>query len=89
MDRWVKAQTCFSATDKPQWKRTQDAMLCFKGLPLDRLPRKLYRRIDSHFTWINAILQRHSIQTWDDYQKIPSADLTRIEAIIGDLVGTD
>jgi len=88
-DRWMAAMRCFQEAEKPQWKRTQEAMLRFKGLPLDCLPPRLRRRIDGHFTWINSILERYSPQTWDDYQKISSADLTRIERIIDALVGAD
>ena len=67
----------------------QEAMLCFKGLPLDNLPRKLRRRIDTHFARINAILEPYALQTWDDYQKISAADLTRIEKIIDALADAD
>jgi hypothetical protein len=41
-----------------QWKRIQNASLCFKGLPLDHLPEKLERRIDITFRRINAVLAR-------------------------------
>ena len=85
-ERWVKATACFKATDKPHWKRTLDGMRCFKGLPLDHLPRKLQRRLDTHFDWINSILEPYALQTWDDYQKISTADLARIEKIIDALV---
>ena len=80
--RWLAALSCLRTTDKPQWKRTQEAMLSFKGLPLNNLPRKLQRRIDTHFGWINTILEPYTLQTWDDYQKIAAADLTRIAKII-------
>ena len=87
--RWTKALACFSTTTKPQWKRTQEAMVCFKGLPLDHLPQKLRRRIDAHFAWINSILERYPLKTWDDYQKVSAADLTRIEKIIDALADPD
>lgn len=87
--RWLKAQDCFNATDKPQWKRTTEAMLCFKRLPLDGLPAKLRRRIDAHLGRINGIVEPYALQTWNDYQKISAADLTRIEKIIVALADSD
>ena len=86
---YLKAIHCFTQLDTPQWKRTQEAMLSFKGLPLDTLPPRLQRRIDSHFGWINSILERYPLKTWNDYQKISSADLTRIEKIIGALIDAE
>ena len=53
-------------------------MLCLKGLPLDHLPAKLDRRLDKCLGRINDILEKYPLQTWDDYQKISAADLTRI-----------
>ena len=80
--RWVKAQACFSATDTPQWKRTNEALLCFKRLPLDGLPPRLRRRIDRYFGRINSVLEPYALQTWDDYERVSAADHTRIENII-------
>jgi len=87
--RWRKAQDCFSATDTPQWKRTQEATLCFKRLPLNGLSAKLRRRIDRHFGRINSVLEPYALQTWDDYQRISAADLTRIEKLIVALADAD
>jgi hypothetical protein len=87
--RWLAALRCLSITDKPQGQRVQEAMLSFKGLPLHNLPRKLQRRIDTHFGWINTILEPYALQTWDDYQKIAAADLTRIGKIIDALGNAD
>jgi hypothetical protein len=83
-DRAAKAVACLEQLDKPQWKRTTEAMLCFKGLPLDRLSSKLERRLDRSLGRINDTLEKYPLQTWDDYQKVSAADLTRI----GDLLKT-
>jgi len=83
--RWSDAIGYFCKTDLPQWKRTQKAMLCFKGLPLDHLPRKHQRQIDSCFVRINQILDGYSIQTWEDYEQISAEDLTTIEKLIGNI----
>jgi hypothetical protein len=80
--RWLEALGCFCKSDTPQWKRTQNAMMCFKGLPLDHMPRKLQRQIDSCFARINDVLAGYTLQTWDDYQQISAEDLTRIEKLI-------
>lgn len=77
-DRASRAAACLEQPDKPQWKRTTEAMLCLKGLPLDHLPAKLDRRLDKCLGRINDILEKYPLQTWDDYQKISAADLTRI-----------
>jgi hypothetical protein len=87
--RWMKALACFRTTSKPQWKRTQEAMVCFKGLPLDNLPPRLRRRLDAHFAWINSIVEPYTLRTWDDYQKVSAADLTRIEKILDTLADPD
>ena len=87
--RWLNALRCLASTDKLQWKRTQESLGCFVDLPLDNLPRKLQRRIDTHFARINAILERYALQTWDDYQKISDADLARIEEVIKSLAAID
>lgn len=87
--RWVKALFCFDAQDLPQWKRTQNALFCFKGLALDDLPDNYQRRIDSHFAQINTILAGYTLQTWDDYQKMSSEDLNKIHKLIDALVGCD
>ncbi|MEI6166643.1 MAG: hypothetical protein WCS52_05560 [bacterium] len=69
-----------------QWKRIQNASLCFKGLPLDHLPEKLERHIDITFRRINAVLARYPIKTWDDYQNIAPDDLKKIESLIRGLI---
>ena len=84
--RWLKAHDSFRASDKPPWKRTTEAMLCFKGLPLDGLPPKLRRRIDSCFVRVNRILAGYAIQTFEDYQKITPEDLAKIEKLMLDIV---
>jgi hypothetical protein len=81
-DRCFKANTCFEAQDQPAWKRTTSAMLCFKGLPLDGLPTKVRRRIDSCFAQINKVSARYPIQTWEDYQKVSPEDLAQIRRLI-------
>jgi iron uptake system EfeUOB component EfeO/EfeM len=80
--RWADALVCFSKTDLPQWKRTQNAMLCFKGLPLNHLPRKLRRQIDACFLGINHVLADYTLQTWEDYQQVSAEDLTKIQHLI-------
>ncbi len=86
MDRWMKATACLCASNLPPWKRTQNAMLCFKGLSFDPLPEKLQRRIDRTFARINKVLAGYSIVTWDDYQKISPADLIKIENLLRNIV---
>lgn len=82
---WTDAVACFRDVDQPQWKRVTNGMMCFKGLPLDQLPPKLGRRLDSSFLKINKVLARYDLKTWEDYQKISSVDLDRLEAIIRNL----
>ena len=84
--RWLKARECFRASDQPPWKRTTEALLCFKGLPLDDLPPKLRQRIDSCFAKVNRILGHYTLQTWEDYQTVTLEDLTKIEKLILDIV---
>ena len=57
-------------------------MLCFKGLALDKLPRKLGKRLDRCFGGINNVLSKYPIKTWDDYQLISDADLQEIQRLI-------
>lgn len=86
MDRWTKAMACLCASTLPPWKRTQNALLCFKGLAFDPLPEKLQRRIDRTFARINKVLAGYSIVTWDDYKKISPADLAKIEKLLQNIV---
>ena len=72
--------------EHPQWKRIQNASLCFKGLPIDHLPEKLEHRLDAAFCRINAVLARYPIKTWEDYQTISSDDLNKIETLIRRLI---
>ena len=83
---WLRAIDCLHEIDSPPWKRAQNALRCFKGLPLDHLPRKLDRSIDITFSGVNAILARYTISTWDDYQKISNDDLKKIETLIRNLI---
>jgi hypothetical protein len=84
--RWLKATDCFCAADQPQWKRTTEALLCFKGLPLDHLPPKFRRRIESCFLKVNHILAGYALQTFEDYQNVTSEDLSQIEKLIIEIV---
>ena len=84
--RYSDAIGWFCSKDTAQWKRTQKAMLCFKGLPLDNLPGRLRRQIDSCFGRINRITARYSIRDWDDYEQISAEDLSRIEQLITNLL---
>ena len=84
--RWLKAQECFRVTNQPPWKRTTEALLCFKGLPLDDLPPKLRQRIDSCFAKVNRILGHYTLQTREDYQTVTLEDLTKIEKLIIEIV---
>ena len=83
--RWMDALGCFCKTDLPQWKRTQNAMTCFKGLPLDHLPRKLRRQIDACFVHINHVLAGYKLQTWEDYAQVSAEDLGKIENLISNI----
>jgi hypothetical protein len=80
LDACVKrAVALFGAADKPLWKRTQEGMLAFKGLNMDKLPDRLLRDIDRCFLGINKFLAGYTLQTWDDYQRISDEDLLRIQ----------
>lgn len=82
IEHWGKAFGCLFESQHPHWKRVQNAMLCFKGMPIDHLPLKLVRRFQRTFASMNAILARYPIETWDDYQKISPDDLTKLEILI-------
>jgi len=84
--RWMQALGCLRENDKPQWQRTQDALMAFKGLPLDALPPKLLQRIDRCFARVNAVLAGYAIVTWDDYAKVSPEDLTKIGKLIHEIV---
>lgn len=82
IEHWGKAFGCLFESRHPHWRRIQNAMRCFKGMPLDHLPPKLDRRLTRAFLGVNAILTRYPIETWDDYQKISPKDLAEIETLI-------
>ncbi len=82
IEHWGKAFGCLFESRHPHWMRIQNAMRCFKGMPLDHLPPKLDRRLTRAFLGVNAILTRYPIETWDDYQKISPEDLAEIETLI-------
>lgn len=84
--RWMKAFDCFYDATQPQWKRVQNALLCFQGLPLDHIPPRLQRRIDSTFVRINAIHAPYKLDGWAGYENISAKDLTKIENLIRNLV---
>lgn len=85
-DRWGKAIACLCESTLPPWKRTQNAMLCFKGLSFDPLPEKLQRRIDRTFGRINKVLAGYTIVTWDDYQQISPTDLNKINRLLQNII---
>ncbi len=82
IEHWGKAFECLHESRHPHWKRIQNAMYCFKGMPLDHLPPKLDRRLDRAFVGINAVVSRYPIKTWDDFQMISPDDLAKIETLI-------
>jgi len=82
IEHWGKAFGCLFESRYPHWRRIQNAMRCFKGMPLDHLPPKLDRRLTRAFLGVNAILTRYPIETWDDYQRISPKDLAEIETLI-------
>lgn len=83
---WSQAFGCLHEPQLPHWKRVQNALLCFKGMPADHIPPKLARRIDRVFGGVNTVLARYPIKTWDDYQMISPDDLTKIESLIINLL---
>jgi len=84
--RWGKAVRILWAVNTPQWKRTRQAIWCFQGLPLDHLPRRLYRRVDLCFGRINQVLAGYIIRTEDDYRRVSAEDLNKMAKLIYDLV---
>ncbi len=87
MDRWLDACLTLDKPDKPLWKRTVEALTCFKGLDITHLPTRWRKRLDRKLAQINRIVARYPIETWDDYQKISAEDLARIELLVKNLPG--
>jgi hypothetical protein len=87
MDRWLDACLILDKADKLQWKRTVDAMLCFKKLNITHLPMRWRKLLDRTFLQINRITTQYPIETWDDYQNISAADLTQIGHLIKNMPG--
>lgn len=85
VDCVFRATECFNAKDLPLWKSTQNGMLCLKGMPMDKLPNKLERRLDRALRKINGILVQYPIKTWDDYQMISETNLQTMRQVISDL----
>ncbi len=82
VDRWTHARIRLDATDAPQWKRTHEAMMYFKGLKLTPLPRRWRGRVEKAFAQVNQVLAKYPIETWDDMQKVSAEDLSRIDQLI-------
>lgn len=82
IERKKRAIDCFVEQGLPHWKRTQNGMRLFKGLPLSSFPAPRQRSIERAFRRINAVLARYPIKTWDDYQLIPDKDLDAMESIL-------
>ena len=80
--RLRNALRTFRASEDPLWKRTKEGLDWFGGLPLTHLPSTLRDDIDARFCAINAILTRHAVNTFDDYQRVPAADLVEIQDLI-------
>jgi len=86
VDRCLKASQCLDASDQPQTKRTMDAMLCFKRLPLTGLPPKVERRLTATLSKINHILEPYNLKSWDQFPNVAPADLSKIEALIRTII---
>ena len=80
--RLRNAMRSFRASDDPLWKRTKEGLDWFEGLPMTHLPPNLIKDMDNRFGAINAILARHSVDTLQDYCRVPTADLIEIQDII-------
>lgn len=87
LNRWLAACIILDDTTKPQWKRTVEALLCFKKLNITHLPTRWRKRLDKAFLQVNRIAAQYPIETWDDYQKISADDLTRIGQFIYTMPG--
>lgn len=86
MDCVMNAIRRLDEVEHPQWKRIQNSSLCFKGLPIDHLPKTLEHRLEATFCRINAVLARYPIKTWEDYQTISLDDLKKIEVLLRSLI---
>lgn len=80
--RLRNALRAFRASDDPLWKRTQDGLGMFQGLPLTNLPPRLNQDIDRRFGAINTILARYALGPNDDYHTLSHADLVAIQNLI-------
>jgi hypothetical protein len=80
--RLRQALRAFRASDDPLWKRTQDGLAKFQGLPMTDLPPRLIQDIDRRFGAINAILARYSLGPNDDYHTLSPDDLIEIQNLI-------
>lgn len=81
-NRWLKACMTLDELGKPQWKRTTEAMLCFKKLNISHMPERWRQRLDQTFLQINSVTEQYPIETWEDYQTVSSDDLTKIGSLI-------
>ena len=80
--RLRNAMRTFRASNDPLWKRTKEGLDWFGGLPMTHLPPRLVQDIDTRFAAINAILADHSVDTLQDYRRVPAADLIEIQDIV-------
>ena len=80
--RMRSALRTFRASDDPMWKRTKEGLDWFVGLPMHHLPPRLVGDLERRFKAINDICAKHSLQTLDEYRRVPPEDLATIQDII-------
>lgn len=80
--RLRNALRTFRASDDPLWKRTKEGLDWFNGLRTDNLPPHLIADIDRRFGAITAILARHAVNSFEEYQRVPAHDLAAIQDLI-------
>jgi len=80
--RMRSALRTFRASDDPMWKRTQEGLDWFDGLPMRHLPPRLVDDLQRRFGAINEIVAQHSVDKRKDYRRVPPQDLALIQDII-------
>ena len=77
-----KAAAIIEDWELPMWKRLHLSLQAYQGMELSCLPGKVRKELEGNLLEINQVIAKYDIETFEDYEKIPANDLSKLLAII-------
>lgn len=75
-------EICFQEYGEGEsWRRAVDLGTTLNGLTLSGLPDGIRKKLDRQLAQMNPILEKYTIDTFDDYRQISEEDQERIRKI--------